>query len=236
MRHGVLDGDLILVASGDLSLGGRTGPDGALLFADEDHTYAVHRQGGLVASNPLAGLDAIAADVASSGIKSVTGDIIIDDRLFEPASSSGSGPTRVTPIVINDNLIDFVITPAAAAGEPARVEMIPKTPYIYARRRRDHGPGEGRDVDFRRGPGRGVIVRGSVSLGADAGDRVARGRQARRFRPGAADRVADRHAVHVRASALGSNHKDRLPSRRRDGQSCRRWRNTRRRRSASTPR
>ena len=45
VRHGEVDvkgtlhGDLILVAQGDLCLGGRTGPDGSLVFKDEDHTY-----------------------------------------------------------------------------------------------------------------------------------------------------------------------------------------------------
>ena len=40
VKDGVLRGDLILVARGDLSLGGRTGPDGSLLFEDNDHSYA----------------------------------------------------------------------------------------------------------------------------------------------------------------------------------------------------
>ena len=39
-KDGMLKGDLILVARGDLCLGGRTGPDGSLLFEDNDHSYA----------------------------------------------------------------------------------------------------------------------------------------------------------------------------------------------------
>src|SRR5258708_7532107 len=44
-RRGSLDketlrGDLILVASGDLSMGGRTDKEGRMLFKDHDHTYA----------------------------------------------------------------------------------------------------------------------------------------------------------------------------------------------------
>src|SRR4029077_9229485 len=38
--EGTLQGDLILVAKGDLCLGGRTGPEGTLLFEDNDHTYS----------------------------------------------------------------------------------------------------------------------------------------------------------------------------------------------------
>src|SRR5215510_6703798 len=37
---GALNGDLILVASGDLTLGGRTKADGTIAFTDNDHTYA----------------------------------------------------------------------------------------------------------------------------------------------------------------------------------------------------
>src|SRR5262249_36025013 len=40
LKDGRLNGDLILVASGDLTLGGRTGSDGKMHFAASDHTYA----------------------------------------------------------------------------------------------------------------------------------------------------------------------------------------------------
>ena len=40
--------------------------------------------------------------------------MLIDDRLFERAEGTGSGPSQLTPIVINDNLLDFVITPGKA--------------------------------------------------------------------------------------------------------------------------
>ena len=38
VKDGTLTGDLILVGRGDMSLGGRTGPDGSLLFEDSDHS------------------------------------------------------------------------------------------------------------------------------------------------------------------------------------------------------
>src|SRR4051794_25768889 len=98
---GSLKGDLILVAQGDLCLGGRTGPEGSLLYEDNDHTYA----GGnfnatLVPSDPLAGLDPLAREIKAGGVNAVEGDVLVDARLFEPATSSGSGPTRLSPIVI----------------------------------------------------------------------------------------------------------------------------------------
>jgi len=132
-RDGVLRGDLILVARGDLSLGGRTGPDGSLLFEDNDHSYAGgNPDASLVPAEPLAGLTHLAREVHAAGIKAIAGDVLVDDRLFDHAPSSGSGPSRVAPIVINDNLVDVLIAPGARPGEPARVRLIPETSFVSA--------------------------------------------------------------------------------------------------------
>lgn len=131
--QGTLHGDLILVAQGDLSLGGRTGPDGTLLFEDNDHTYSGgNPHASLVPCDPLAGLDHLADEVLTAGIKAVTGDIIVDDRLFESAHSTGSGPTSVSPITVNDNVVDVVATPGAKPGEPATVKLVPGTEFVSA--------------------------------------------------------------------------------------------------------
>ncbi len=130
---GTLRGDLILVAQGDLCLGGRTGPDGSLLFLDDDHTYAGgNPRSGVVASDPLAGLDHLAREIQSAGIKAVSGDVVVDDRLFESAQSTGSGPSRLSPIMVNDNVIDVIATPAEQAGEPADVRLVPASTFITA--------------------------------------------------------------------------------------------------------
>jgi len=124
---GELDGDLILIASGDLTFGGRTLAGEMVAFADSDHTYA---NGGseteLTEPDPLGGLNDLARQVAAAGIRRVRGDVLIDDRLFEPARSTGSGPAYVTPIRINDNLIDFKIRPTQT-GQPAQVEWRPES-------------------------------------------------------------------------------------------------------------
>ena len=41
---------------------------------------------------------------------------MIDDRLFSRARGSGSGPDIVTPIVVNDNLLDLVVKPGPEVG------------------------------------------------------------------------------------------------------------------------
>ncbi len=132
VRHGELDvkgtlhGDIILIAQGDLCLGGRTGPDGTLVFKDEDHTYAAgNLRSEIVPTDPLAGLKHLAREVQAAGIQEITGDVIVDDRLFAPAMATGSGPRRIGPILVNDNVIDVLAEPAAKAGEPGRVTYLP---------------------------------------------------------------------------------------------------------------
>lgn len=121
-----LHGNLILIAGGDLTLGGRTLPDGSIAFKDNDHTYANgSNKGQLTDVDPLAGLNQIARQVAEK-VKQIDGDVLIDDRLFDHAEGSGSGPGRLTPILVNDNLIDFVIMPAAEAGKSATVKHRPE--------------------------------------------------------------------------------------------------------------
>jgi serine-type D-Ala-D-Ala carboxypeptidase/endopeptidase (penicillin-binding protein 4) len=124
---GVLGGDLILVASGDLTLGGRTTASGEIAFANSDHTYANFGDDAeLTAPDPLAGLNDLARQVAASGIRRVRGEIAIDDRLFEPTLSTGSGPEHLSPLCVNDNVLDITITPGRQ-GTPATVVMRPET-------------------------------------------------------------------------------------------------------------
>jgi serine-type D-Ala-D-Ala carboxypeptidase/endopeptidase (penicillin-binding protein 4) len=131
LADGQLRGDLILVAHGDLTLGGRTDADGKMVFRDADHTYSTWLNGKteLTDTDPLAGLKALAKQVKDSGIRHIDGDVLIDDRLFAHARGSGSGPDIVTPIVVNDNLLDLVIKPGPEVGAPAGVEVRPQTDF-----------------------------------------------------------------------------------------------------------
>src|SRR5262249_42243909 len=84
MLDGRLLGDLVLVASGDLPLGGRTDAHGKMAFTDDVHTYAnsATSKATLTDTDPLAGLRSLARQVAASGIRRVEGEVLIDDRLF----------------------------------------------------------------------------------------------------------------------------------------------------------
>jgi D-alanyl-D-alanine carboxypeptidase/D-alanyl-D-alanine-endopeptidase (penicillin-binding protein 4) len=131
--NGTLRGDLILVASGDLTLGGRT-KDGRIVFVDKDHTYANSglMDAQLTDTNPLAGLEELAKQVKASGIKQIDGDVLVDDRLFARARGSGSGPDAITPILVNDNVIDVIVEPGEAVGDAAKVKTRPETSFFQA--------------------------------------------------------------------------------------------------------
>ena len=121
---GILNGDRILIAQGDLTMGGRRNPDGTIAFTDFDHTDANALSGAvLTAPDPLGGLDDLAQQIAAAGIARVTGEVIIDDRLF---ASEEVREFILTPIIINDNLIDISIVPQNV-GETAAVEWRPQT-------------------------------------------------------------------------------------------------------------
>jgi D-alanyl-D-alanine carboxypeptidase/D-alanyl-D-alanine-endopeptidase (penicillin-binding protein 4) len=133
LLDGTLKGDLILVAKGDPTLGGRTDANGHLVFKNVDHTYTTFTSKfpEVTDTDPLAGLRALARQVRDSGIRTVEGDVLIDDRLFAPAFGTGSGPKIVTPIMVNDNVLDVLVAPGKAVGEPASARVRPENGFIH---------------------------------------------------------------------------------------------------------
>ena len=114
--NGTLNGSLILVASGDLTMGGRANPDGTTAFTAFDHNEAnALGNAVLTTPDPLAGYDSLAAQVAAAGITTINGDVVIDDRLFEPFNFRDQFDVR--PIFVNDDVVD--VTLAQSAGGAA---------------------------------------------------------------------------------------------------------------------
>jgi D-alanyl-D-alanine carboxypeptidase len=121
---GNLQGNLILVAKGDLTMGGRDNGNDTVAVSDFDHNDANSLGSATLTSpDPLAGLDKLAAQVRASGIRRVSGAVIIDDRLF-PQFRVPNGDLLITPIIINDNRIDVTILPTKP-GERAKVDWRP---------------------------------------------------------------------------------------------------------------
>ena len=110
---GVLTGNLVVVASGDLAMGGRTNPDGSFAITNFDHNEANSLGNAeLSAPDPLAGFDALARQVRASGITQVAGDVVIDERLFEPFDFREE--FNLSAMFVNDDVVDVTIGPAGA--------------------------------------------------------------------------------------------------------------------------
>lgn len=129
LADGTVDGDLVLVASGDPNLSNRIRPDGTLAFEDEDHSY-----GGKgvkpVAGDPLRVIDDLAAQVAAHGVRHVAGRVRVDASLFPEGEREGGTNVVISPIVVNDNVIDVTVTAGEREGGPARLTVQPVTSYV----------------------------------------------------------------------------------------------------------
>jgi D-alanyl-D-alanine carboxypeptidase len=114
---GVRHGALILGASGDLTMGGRTKPDSSSAVSHLDPT-AANALGNvrLTAPTPLAGYLTLAQQVAAAGLTPMTGDVVLDDRLW--------GPFPFRPLVVHDDCVDRLLNPACL-GAPASVAWRP---------------------------------------------------------------------------------------------------------------
>ena len=211
---GKLRGDLILVASGDLGLGGRTTPEGRIAFTNSDHTYANGGvTGELTAPDPLAGLNELARQVAQAGIKRVQGDVFIDDRLFDKEFGTGSGPRRLTPIMVNDNLIDFTITPGEP-GKPATVVWRPQSALVQVDARVETvAAGEALSTTIRGGVGHSVILTGKIPADHKPLVRVFEIADAASFARGLFIEALGRSGVAVDASPLAEHLSGTLPAR-----------------------
>ena len=123
---GMLNGDLALVGAGDLTFGGRRIDADTVEFTNFDHNDANNLgTADLTPQDPLYALDDLARQVRASGITSVDGDVVVDDRLFEPYRVP-NGNLLITPVMLNENMVDMTVT-STDPGSPASVEYRPET-------------------------------------------------------------------------------------------------------------
>jgi len=126
--NGVLSGDLVLVASGDPNLSNRIQPDDTLAFTNDDHTSPSLTAG--IPGDPLVIIRELAHQVAAQGVRTVKGRVLVDVSFFpEGEREIGTGLT-LSPVVINDNLIDLVLQPGKSQGAPASLQPSMETSYI----------------------------------------------------------------------------------------------------------
>lgn len=125
IKNGQLNGDVILVAQGDLTMGGRQSTADKISFTKLDHINANEIPGvTLTTEDPLLGINDLAKQIYQIGLRELTGDVIIDDSLFETISKRGM---ILSPIMINENLIDFVVN-SGSIGDKASLTWRPQVP------------------------------------------------------------------------------------------------------------
>jgi D-alanyl-D-alanine carboxypeptidase/D-alanyl-D-alanine-endopeptidase (penicillin-binding protein 4) len=213
VRRGRLNGDLILVGMGDITMGGRTKPDGSVDFTNLDHNDANPLPGAtLTPEDPLAGLKDLARQVRASGVRSVAGDVVVDDRLFDRMAFGDNGP--VTPIVVNQNLID-VTTTATTPGRKPRIVMSPRVaPWRVVNEVRTV-PAGGRTRVIPSSPRHGeVVLSGTIAADADPVLKTWAFDDPARFARTAFIEALRGAGVKVRANATAPNPDRRLPAQR----------------------
>src|SRR5579871_5420218 len=127
-KNGTLEGDIVLVASGDPDLSGRIQPDGTLAFENMDHCYGGPDSKGL--GDPLLVIHELAKQIIAKGIKRVTGQVLVDVSLFPESSRELGTNVVISPVVVNDNLIDVIASPGATVGAPLQLRISPQTAYV----------------------------------------------------------------------------------------------------------
>ena len=127
-KNGTLEGDLALVAGGDPNLSGRIQADGTLAYEQSDHSYGGVDSKGL--GDPLLVIRELAAQVAQKGIKAVKGRVLVDTMLFPEGSRELGTNVVISPIVVNDNVIDVIASPGDKEGAPVNLQISPQTSYI----------------------------------------------------------------------------------------------------------
>ncbi|HET9031155.1 MAG TPA: D-alanyl-D-alanine carboxypeptidase/D-alanyl-D-alanine-endopeptidase [Candidatus Aquilonibacter sp.] len=128
---GTLHGDVVLVASGDPNLSQRIQPDGTLAFENEDHIYGGSLDTRAVPGDPLAVLREFATQISTqAGIKHVDGNVVVDTSLFPNQPPEAGTGTVVSPIIINDNVIDVTLKGGAQPGDPVTIALSPDIGYV----------------------------------------------------------------------------------------------------------
>jgi N-acyl-D-amino-acid deacylase len=126
---GTLEGDIVLVASGDPNLSGRILPDGTLGFENEDHSYGGVDSKG-VGSDPVLVIHELAQQIVQKGVKRLQGRVLVDAHLFPEGTRELGTGVVISPIVVNDNVIDVIASPGVTEGSPIVLQISPKTSYV----------------------------------------------------------------------------------------------------------
>lgn len=96
----------------------------------------------------------LANELASTGIRVIAGDILVDDSYFDDNYLDASRDTRrsdhaydapVGALSFNWNAVALTVSPGPAAGDPAQVKVEPDSPYVRVRNTASTVAGNGID-------------------------------------------------------------------------------------------
>jgi D-alanyl-D-alanine carboxypeptidase/D-alanyl-D-alanine-endopeptidase (penicillin-binding protein 4) len=164
--NGTLKGDLILVAGGDPNLSALVRADGTLAFENVDHSYAPTPGAQAVPGNPLGVIEELAKQVAAKGVKKIEGVVRVDATLFPEGEKELGTGVVLSPIVVNDNIVDVLVAPGAKEGDAASVTLSPQTNYVQVVNRATTGaPHTPASVHLSGEQKHSVVLEGSVPLG-----------------------------------------------------------------------
>jgi len=146
---GTLSGDLVLVASGDPNLSNRIQRDGTLAFENHDHAYGGSPDTRAVPGDPLAVIQDLANQIARKGVKRIRGRVLVDISLFSEGEHEGGTGVVISPIIINDNVLDATFEPGPAEGAPPGLRVSPVTSYAtFVNHVTTGGPASRMALDF----------------------------------------------------------------------------------------
>lgn len=107
---GTIHGNLIVQGDGDPNVSGR-----------------------FYSGRSTAVLEQWAAILKKAGVRRVTGDVVADDRIFDRDYLRLDSNRYVAPVSglpFNENVVEIVVKPAAAPGQPAVMAAEPETQYV----------------------------------------------------------------------------------------------------------
>jgi D-alanyl-D-alanine carboxypeptidase/D-alanyl-D-alanine-endopeptidase (penicillin-binding protein 4) len=162
--NGMLNGDLVLIGRGDANLSNRKFP----------YEKKVERDGP-----PEKVLAEFADAVAARGVTEITGDVVVDDSLFQPERfPSGwaiddmlwSYGAAVSAIAVNDNTFTLELKPGALPGDPATFTLNPASNFYSVENLVRTGPrGSAEQLAVARDPGSVLIhLTGAMPAGGQS--------------------------------------------------------------------